>query len=125
MHAFLLRFIQDAKHRDGFDIPPTYQRDFLYVLLMTPRKRTLVALLVLGATAVAGGVLIALVTTSSTEQASSGSMPTLPVHVYVQYTQRLLAPDYTGLAIGITVAAVGALLLLAGALLTLIRARTA
>ena len=56
---------------------------------------------------------------------SSGTMPTLPVHVYTQYTQRGMVPDYVGLWMGLALAAVGAAVLLVGAASAFASARTA
>lgn len=52
-------------------------------------------------------------------------MPTLPVHSYVQYTQHLVAPDYTGLWVGPLVAALGLIVLLAGIVVAVTRGRMA
>ncbi|NUU06230.1 hypothetical protein [Leifsonia sp. C5G2] len=55
---------------------------------------------------------------------SSTAMPTLPVHVYTQYTQRGMVPDYVGLWMGLALAAVGAVVLLVGAATAFASART-
>jgi hypothetical protein len=39
MRAFLLRFIQDAKHRDGVTVPAENQRDFLVLFGLVQRVR--------------------------------------------------------------------------------------
>ncbi|MEN0083403.1 MAG: hypothetical protein AAGC66_01430 [Leifsonia sp.] len=56
---------------------------------------------------------------------SPGSMPTLPVFVYAQYTQRAAVPDYVGLWMGLALAAVGAVVLLVGAATAFVSARAA
>ncbi|MDN4596792.1 hypothetical protein [Leifsonia virtsii] len=56
---------------------------------------------------------------------SPGTMPTLPVHVYAQITQRAAVPDYVGLWMGLALAAIGAVVLLVGAASAFVSARTA
>ncbi|MBN9632406.1 MAG: hypothetical protein J0I18_17670 [Actinobacteria bacterium] len=56
---------------------------------------------------------------------ASGPMMTLPVNVYTQYTQRSIVPDYTGLWLALGVAGIGALVLLAGAVVAFVRPRPA
>jgi len=73
-------------------------------------------LLGLGAALVIGGAVRALVVKSSIDHPSTftDTMPTLPVHQYTQFTQRVLAPDYAGLWIGIAVAVIGAAVVAVG-----------
>jgi hypothetical protein len=73
-------------------------------------------LIAVGLSTTIGGTVTALVAKGSIDNASgaSSSLPTLPVHAYVQYTQYLVLPDYTGLWIGITLASVGVIVLVLG-----------
>ncbi|MFF2050742.1 hypothetical protein ACFVU2_04000 [Leifsonia sp. NPDC058194] len=78
-----------------------------------------VLLVALGAVLAIGGVAGALIVATSAARLSQDGAPrTLPVFVYTQYTQRLVAPDYTGLWIGVAVAAIGAIAVVAGIVLT-------
>ncbi len=80
-----------------------------------------------GALATVVGVVWGLIAFESAQQSTtlSGPMPTLPVNTYAQYTQHPVVPDYTGLWLGLIVAGVGALVLLAGAVAAFARPRTA
>ncbi|MGN7797819.1 hypothetical protein [Leifsonia sp. 22587] len=88
------------------------------------RRRLIPSLIVAGASLAVFGVLFAIVEKVSAEQGTTSptTMVTLPVGVYTQYTQRGFVPDYTGLWIGLVVAAVGALVLIAA--LVVARRRT-
>jgi hypothetical protein len=93
------------------------------------RRRNLygVVLLTVGALAAIGGVIWGLAAKASADNAVFGasSMPTLPVHVYTQYTQRSFVPDYMGLWIGLLVAALGVAILLAGVVVAFAKPRMA
>ena len=56
---------------------------------------------------------------------SSRTLAVLPVHVYTQYTQRGIVPDYVGLWMGLGLAAVGAIVLVVGAAVAFASARKA
>ncbi|MDR6971605.1 hypothetical protein [Leifsonia shinshuensis] len=87
------------------------------------RRNLVVALLAIGTTTTLLGVVFGLVMKTAAEQTNvSSTLVTLPVGVYKQYTQRAFVPDYTGLWIGLVVAAVGALVLIAA--LVVARRRT-
>jgi hypothetical protein len=91
------------------------------------RNPYVVVLLAVGALAVIGGLIWGLAAKASAEHTVLGtsSMPTLPVHVYAQYTQRFIVPDYMGLWIGLLVAVLGAIILLAGVVVAFTKPRKA
>jgi hypothetical protein len=91
------------------------------------RSRTVILLGALGVAMTIGGAVTALIARASVVQAptASGPLRTLPVHVYAQYTQHVAAPDLTGVGVGVTIAAVGAIAVLVGAVLALARTRVA
>ena len=83
----------------------------------TPRRRLLLTVLLgVGSLAVIAGVIWGAVAKAAVDQIVVGpsAIPTLPVHVYAQYTQRFVAPDYSGLWAGGALAVLGLALLLAG-----------
>ncbi len=73
------------------------------------RRPSVFALLVIGAVAIIAGATWSFVAKVTADQSSmsSGTMPTLPVHVYTQYTQAGLVPDYTQVWFGLGLAAFG------------------
>lgn len=87
------------------------------------RGRTIILLGVLGLPMTVAGAVTALISRASAT--ASGSIGVLPVHVYTQYTQRAAAPDLTVLFVGVAVAAVGAIVVLVCAILSLTRVRAA
>jgi hypothetical protein len=80
------------------------------------RNPYVVLLLAVGALTAIGGVIAGLAAKASADHALAvgSSLPTLPVHTYTQYVSHSIAPDYTGLWIGILVAVIGVVILLAG-----------
>lgn len=97
-------------------------------VVSTRRKAFVVLLVGLGAVAVVAGVITALVAKASIDRAStvfSAPIPTLPVRTYAQYSQHLVAPDYTSVSIGILLAAVGAIALVFGVVVAFNRPRVA
>lgn len=83
-------------------------------------------LLVLGVTTAIAGVIGALAAKGAADQSIfRASVPTLPVHVYTQYTQRAFAPDYTAAEIGLAVVALGVLAAVIGIIVTARRRRLA
>lgn len=89
------------------------------------RGRTIILLGALGLAMTVAGAVTALISRASASATAPGSIGTLPVHVYTQYTQRAAAPDLTGLGVGVAVAAVGAIVVLVCAVLSLTRMRAA
>jgi hypothetical protein len=89
------------------------------------RNPYVVVLLAVGALAAIGGLIWGLAAKASAEHTVLGasSMPTLPVHVYTQYTQRFIVPDYMGLWIGLVVAVLGVMILLAGVVVAFTKPR--
>lgn len=81
-------------------------------------------LLTLGALAILGGIIWVLIAQGSADHATSSasSIGVLPVHVYAQYTQRVVH-DYSALWIGAFVAVVGVLLVVAGVIVASARPR--
>ena len=88
------------------------------------RRPSVVTLLAVGALAILGGLVWELIARGSAENAALpvSSMPVLPVHVYAQYTQRVVH-DYSALWMGALVAIVGVLLVVAGVIVASTRAR--
>lgn len=83
-------------------------------------------LLVLGVTTAIAGIIGALAAKGAADQSIFRSaMPTLPVGVYTQYTQRAFAPDYTAAEIGLLVVALGVLAAVIGIVATVRRSRAA
>lgn len=83
----------------------------------------LVLFLIVGALATIvgeGWFLTAKAAVASTAQRSD-AMPTLPVHVYAQYTQHLPAIDTSGLWTGLLIAGLGIAALLAAAVVAIRR----
>jgi hypothetical protein len=91
------------------------------------RNPYVVVLLTVGALTAIGGVIWGLTAKASADHAVLGasSMPTLPVHAYTEYTQHFIAPDYMGLWIGLLVAVLGLIILLAGVVVAFTRPRMA
>ncbi|SDH11237.1 hypothetical protein SAMN04515691_3238 [Leifsonia sp. 98AMF] len=83
----------------------------------------LVVLLLVGALATVvgeGWFLTAKAAVANSAQRSN-SLPTLPVHVYAQYTQHLPAVDTSGLWTGLLIAGLGIAVLLAAAVVAIRR----
>jgi len=80
------------------------------------RRPYLAWLVVLGSLAVIAGVVWVQAAKTAADQYAQRPqpMPTLPVHVYAQYTQHAIVPDYSGLWMGFAVVGVGVLILAAG-----------
>ena len=87
------------------------------------RRRYAVAILVAGAVAMVAGAMRSFVAAVAAARSSmsSGALPVLPVHVYRQYTQSGLGPDYTQVWIGLGIAIVGLLAVVAGCVVALVR----
>lgn len=98
-------FMSDAPQDDGSAAAVHRRNPYVVVVLLA-----------VGALAAIGGLVWGLAAKASAEHTVLGasSMPTLPVHVYTQYTQRFIVPDYMGLWIGLLVAVLGVMILLAG-----------
>jgi hypothetical protein len=91
------------------------------------RNPYVVVLLAVGALAAIAGLIWGLAAKASADHTALGasSMPTLPVHVYTQYTQHFIVPDYMGLWIGLLVAVLGVIILLAGVVVAITKPRLA
>jgi hypothetical protein len=91
------------------------------------RNAYVVVLLTGGALAAIGGAIWGLAAKTSADHAVLGasSMPTLPVHAYTQYTQHFIVPDYMGLWIGLLVAVLGVVIVLAGVVVVFTKPRMA
>ena len=93
---------------------------------VTRRKPDVLLLLTVGTLMVVGGLIGGLFAKASAEKAASGSpMPTLPVHVYAQYTAHSIVPDYTGLGIGNLVAVLGLIIVVVCVIVASRRRRSA
>jgi len=88
------------------------------------RRPSVVTLLTVGALAIVGGIIWVLIAQGSADHAttSASSVGVLPVHVYAQYTQRVVH-DYSALWMGALVAIVGVLLVVAGVIVAAARRR--
>lgn len=86
-----------------------------------------VALMAVGVAVVVADAIWTLVSNASAGNVvfHASSMPTLPVHSFVQYTQHFVGPDYTGLWIGPLVAVLGLIILIAGIIVAVTRRRIA
>ncbi|WP_431277166.1 hypothetical protein [Leifsonia poae] len=75
-----------------------------------------VSLVAVGALAVFGGVIGAVVTKAAADRVSNAvpAMQTLPVYTYTQYTQHLLVPDYAGIRVWVLLALLGMIAALTG-----------
>lgn len=98
--------------------------------MQTPRpdahrrlRAPLVVLLLVGAlaTIVGEGWFLTAKAAVARSAQSSDVMPTLPVHVYAQYTQHLPAIDTSGLWTGLLIAGLGVAALLAAAVVAIRR----
>ncbi|MGO4592273.1 hypothetical protein AB4Z18_00490 [Leifsonia sp. 2TAF2] len=93
-----------------------------------PRRTLLLGLLLtLGSLAVIAGTISVASANAAANVVIAGSsgMPTLPVHTYAQYTQRLAVPDQSGLWTGSALVALGVAVLMVWAAVLVTRPRTA
>ncbi|WP_085368280.1 hypothetical protein [Leifsonia sp. NCR5] len=96
-------------------------------------NKGITALLVVGALATIGGLIVTWVArpVDTIVVISKGPIPTLPVNTYTQYTQAgtsmpvIPVADYSGMWIGIVIGVIGVALLLTGVVLAARRARSA
>ncbi|NEN06742.1 hypothetical protein G3T36_12785 [Diaminobutyricibacter tongyongensis] len=86
-----------------------------------------VLLVACGALAAIAGVTWTLASNASAGNVvfRASSIPTLPVHSYVQYTQHFIAPDSTGIQFGPLVAVLGLIVFLVGITVAVTKRRIA